>query len=300
MKSSKYYLFRIIGHSILCELPFELSIHNEAEDFLHPFGDAENFCACSKDSYDFIIRLRLVEKLPDIPVDSHSNGGKIFGRINRHTFIFTQLNYRDQPYACTVYSDDSNEAEILFRPDYAKYTQYSRQFMNHVLLEVLFLQLKSIILHASFIRWQGQGILFSAPSGTGKSTQADLWSERFQAEILNGDRAGLRQVDGVWTAYGLPYAGSSGIYRNESAPVRAIVLLRQAKENRITRVSPAVALCSLYPEVLIHRWDKEFSAQALNLLENLIASVPVYLLECLPNQEAAELTCQTLFPDRME
>ena len=59
---------------------------------------------------------------------------------------------------------------------------------------------------ASFIRWQGRGILFSAPSGTGKSTQANLWVQHQGAEVINGDRAALRQVGGRWQAFGLPYA----------------------------------------------------------------------------------------------
>ena len=74
----------------------------------------------------------------------------------------------------------------------------------------------TFLLHSSFIKWKDKAILFTAPSGTGKSTQADLWEKYENAEIINGDRSGIRKMDGKWTAYGLPIAGSSGIYKNIS------------------------------------------------------------------------------------
>ena len=75
--------------------------------------------------------------------------------------------------------------------------------------EQLLLEHRAFQLHASVIDWQGQGILFSAPSGTGKSTQADLWQTHAGATILNGDRAVIRWLDSQYRVYGSPYAGSS-------------------------------------------------------------------------------------------
>ena len=70
-------------------------------------------------------------------------------------------------------------------------------------------------------------MLIAGYPGIGKSTQADLWQRYEGAELLNGDRTVLRRIDGVWTAFGSPYAGSSNCFVNESRPVRAIVLLSQ-------------------------------------------------------------------------
>ncbi|MEE1312349.1 MAG: hypothetical protein UHS41_01185, partial [Lachnospiraceae bacterium] len=152
-----------------------------------------------------------------------------------------------------------------------------------------------LLLHSSFIRWNSQGLLFSAPSGTGKSTQADLWVKYEGAEIINGDRAGLRKLDKGWTAYGLPYAGSSGVYRNESAPVKSIIVLRQAKENRIRPLGPAEAVRYLYPEITVHQWDSDFVKQVMDLLTDLVLNIPIYLLECLPDQGAVDLVKRTIF-----
>ena len=156
------------------------------------------------------------------------------------------------------------------------------------------------MLHAAFIRWQEKGILFTAPSGTGKSTQADLWEKYEGAEILNGDRAGLRCIEGCWTAFGLPLAGSSYIYRNESAPADTIVVLRQSPENRIRRLGPAEAFRYLYPEVTVHQWHRPWVEKASSMLLDLISHVPVWLLECRPDQGAVRLLKETIIERQKE
>lgn len=154
--------------------------------------------------------------------------------------------------------------------------------------------LGAISLHSSFITSDGQAILFSAPSGTGKSTQAALWEQYAGAEQINGDRSVIRCVDGVWTAFGFPFAGSSGIYKNRSAPIRAIVVLRQAPENTIARLGASEAFRLLYSETAIQRWNTQGHAAAVDLLIRLSAAVPVYRLCCTPDERAVTLLQKTL------
>ena len=162
-------------------------------------------------------------------------------------------------------------------------------------METLLLRFRALVLHSSLIRTEWGGIVFSAPSGTGKSTQARLWQERYGAEVLNGDRAGLRQHSGGWTAYGLPFAGSSGIYRNESVPLRGIITLGQAGENSIRPLRAREAITKLYPEILLHRWDKSSAEAGFDLLLALVQQVPVYHMDCLPDYGAVELVKRTVF-----
>ena len=165
----------------------------------------------------------------------------------------------------------------------------SRKLFNILGIESIFLLNKTFILHASFIRWEGNGILFSAPSGYGKSTQASLWEKYEKVEILNGDRAALRIKDDEWRAYGMPYAGTSGIYRNESAPVKIVFVIRKAEKNSLRKLPLPEALRYLYPEVTVHRWDKEFVNTIMDYLICFVAQVPIYMLECLPEKSAVEL-----------
>ena len=80
-----------------------------------------------------------------------------------------------------------------------------------------------MILHSSFIYTEKGAVLFSAPSGVGKSTQAELWRKYKGAEIINGDRAGIFQRDGIWMAGGVPWAGTSGIMKNRIEPIAPII-----------------------------------------------------------------------------
>ena len=117
------------------------------------------------------------------------------------------------------------------------------------------------------------------------------------SSTLNGDRAGIRRDDGVWTAWGLPFAGTSGIYRNESVPIRAIVLLGQSKNNTISKVQPMDAFKRLLPECNARRWDTNFMDRLISILFSVISEVPVYQLDCRPDQEAVELLRDTLLKD---
>ena len=162
-------------------------------------------------------------------------------------------------------------------------------------LELLLTRLETFSLHSSLVRRaEGDAILFTAPSGTGKSTQAELWEQYAGADVLNGDRSMLRRVDGVWTAFGSPFAGSSSIFRNESAPVRALVVLRQAPENTIRRLSLAEAFRAIYSESVLPRWHTEAHQRVISLVTEIVSETPVYLLACTPDERPVTLLRNTL------
>ena len=137
----------------------------------------------------------------------------------------------------------------------------------------------TFILHSAFINWQNKGILFSAPSGTGKSTQAELWAMYENAEIINGDKSGIKKVNDRWTAYGLPIAGTSGIYKNKKSEISHIIVLRQGKENKLTKRSSREAFIKLYSETIVHTWDKEFQENIINMITDVVQNVQIYQYE---------------------
>lgn len=167
--------------------------------------------------------------------------------------------------------------------------------LDFLALEEGLLSYEAFILHSSFISWRNNGIVFTAPSGTGKSTQADLWHQYEGAEIYNGDRTIIRRIEGIYRGFGSPYAGSSGIYRNESAPIKAIIVLTQAPENQIERLNGKSAFLSLYKETLMNTWNPEYMSKMTDLLMDVVANIPIYHLACRPDQEAVELVKNTLF-----
>ena len=153
-------------------------------------------------------------------------------------------------------------------------------------LERMINSVSGIMLHSAIVDWKGKGILFTGPSGIGKSTQASLWEMHEDAIILNGDRSGIRKKGNCFHAYGLPYAGTSNIYVNKAVPIVAIVVLEQAKENDIVELKPKEAFSKLYAESMVISWDKEFLERHLGVLQELVSNVPVYRLRCRPDLEA--------------
>ena len=286
------YQYFIAGMRIRCRIPFPVVIQEEAEQFL--FLDERTDCKeTEKSSEDAEVTFQQTENLPEVPKSAVFRSDHFYSRDQEGRY---QVHYcpcpGKAPYACTIW--EQNDVGLLsltclYLPDNEFRFSYSRMVSDHIGMETFFIRKDCLMLHASFIRQQGRGILFTAPSGTGKSTQAELWKMYENAEILNGDRAAVRKSHGCWQAYGLPYAGSSGIYRNESAELSAVVVLRQAKENRIRRMKPLEIIQNLYPETTVHHWESDFVEKALTVLTELAKEVPFYLLECLPNRNAVRL-----------
>ncbi len=141
-------------------------------------------------------------------------------------------------------------------------------------------------IHASYISHKGRGILFAAPSQTGKSTQAELWQRYAGAEILNGDRALVFCRNGQWYAGGYTACGSSCICRNESYPLSAIVFLEQGKENVIRPTTARERIHGLLAGMETFHWSVEDMDLALALATRIGAEVPIVHFSCRPDEDA--------------
>lgn len=150
------------------------------------------------------------------------------------------------------------------------------------------------ILHASYIIYNGKAILFTAPSGTGKSTQADLWVKYKNAELINGDRAVVMATDKGVYAHGIPFSGSSGVGKNVNAPILAIVYLSQAKQNKISYLNGFSAFKKIYQGCSVNVWNKKDVSVCVDLLNATLLRVPVFHLECLPNETAVDILQEKL------
>ena len=196
------------------------------------------------------------------------------------------------------YRETSNrEAEIFVTRTGITALQYDTVFTSLFALERQMIRRQSLILHCAYVEYQGKAILFSAPSGTGKSTQAGLWEKYRESSTVNGDRALLRKADGTWMACGWPVCGSSEICKLGDTAIHAIVMLRQGKRNSVMRLSPIEAFRQLYPQVTVNQWSSEFVQAAMNGIEDLIMQIPVWQLTCDMTEEAVQCLEGALFPD---
>lgn len=158
----------------------------------------------------------------------------------------------------------------------------------------------SIAIHSSVIVHSGRAVLFLGESGTGKSTHTRLWREHISgAQLLNDDSPIVRVVEGVPTVFGSPWSGKTPCYRNESYPIAAFVRLAQAPHNRIARLPVVRAIGALLPSCPpAFAYDAQLQDNICDTLSQLIARVPVYRLECLPDADAARLSFETTIADR--
>lgn len=186
--------------------------------------------------------------------------------------------------------------EIRYLPWSRAYFSETHNCFSHIALEELLLLRDRLILHAAFVAVGGRGLLFSGPSGIGKSTQAALW-ERHGARLINGDRTVLSQDAAGWTAWGSPYAGSSRCFCSEDRPVGAVVVLEQSPVCAVRRLTAAEAFHRLYPQMTVNSWSSTYVERASSLLAELTAQVPVYLLACTPDDRAVEMLARVLKED---
>lgn len=140
------------------------------------------------------------------------------------------------------------------------------------------------LLHASWIDVGGKGILFTGPSGVGKSTQADLWNRYRGAEILNGDRAAVFGNH----ARGIPFRGSSGVGLNRKTKLAAIVYLTQAADTSLQRLTGARAFRRLWEGCSVNIWNSVDMEKTTAAVMDTLTSVPVYHLACRKDLTAIE------------
>lgn len=146
-----------------------------------------------------------------------------------------------------------------------------------------FLGRKGILLfHASQILIQSRSVLFAAPSGTGKTTQARLWQRNRNAEILCNDRVLLR---GMQTS-GFPYDGAEPVFCPEIHDLHAIVCLGQAARNMIRRLRPSSAIAKLMQVTLFDAWDPVVRDFAVEQLVSIAEKIPVYQMNCTLDEAA--------------
>ena len=149
----------------------------------------------------------------------------------------------------------------------------------------------TLLIHASVAVADGKGYVFLGKSGTGKSTHTRLWLNNIPgAWLLNDDNPVVKiENDGSVMVYGSPWSGKTPCYRNEKAPLGAVVRLSQAPHNSIRRLSGIQAYAALAPSASSMKWDRVKADGLHNTLSGVIQSVGVFHLECLPDADAAFL-----------
>ena len=250
-----------------------------------PFSEAPYFslfrCEKSPAAVEFVVSVGRPSALPEqLPAKRTLHEAEFRQNGRRLRVMFQE--HSEKPLLKQVEEDENRYRVCLEQTCLPLYD--TNLVLKLLELPRLLLNHGGLFLHASYIDIGGQAILFTAPKQTGKSTQAALWQQYRGAEIINGDRALLRRVNGAWTAFGSPYCGTSGICKNRALPVGAVILLRQAEQNEIRPVSAREAVAAFLSGC---PYDPETqSGTVFDLALQIWQEVPFWTLACRPDESA--------------
>jgi hypothetical protein len=264
-------------------------------------ADMEKF-AVEKESADYTYTITIVDTLPE------AEGELLVNRVDLQVFRNGEglesrligVKGEERPYALYRETAQKHAQVFVGRWYLDGVAKYEVVFLSLLALERRLSERPCLILHCAYLEYQGKAMLFSAPSGTGKTTQAGLWEQYRGSRTVNGDKALLEYDGKTWTANGWPVCGTSEVCENKKLPVGCIVMLSQAKLNQAWRLRPAEAFTNLYGQITMNRWDREGLVKNLDLLERLVGKVPVYHLACDISEDAVKTLEQELARDSSE
>lgn len=275
MKETKYY--QVAGH--------RFCVSSESGDFAlmqnyEPFGcdGGETVFALSVESGgrpDYAEELRQADEGQEIVSGHTADGEALF-----------EFSWFQQTAGWLVSSADYRQGRLITT---GRHTKMAIDNALMILYALATADKSTVLFHAAVVSHEGKGYMFLGPSGTGKSTHARLWLRYIAgSELVNDDNPVVRiGEDGQAVVYGSPWSGKTPCYRHVSYPLGGIVNLSQAPHNKIRRLSGIEAYVALVPSISGKRWDAAI-ADGLHQTENRLAmSVPLWHLECLPDEEAA-------------
>jgi len=153
---------------------------------------------------------------------------------------------------------------------------------------------KRFLMHGAVITFEDQGYMFTALSGTGKTTHIRLWKKYLKkhVDIVNGDKPLLYCHQDVY-AYGTPWCGKEGWQKNRKAKLNGICFIQRGSVNCIRRLEMVEVVSLLMKQVYLSK-DKEVMFLILECIDFLLKKVPFYLLECDMSKEAVRCSFEGL------
>lgn len=276
----------------------QFSICNKLITVTHPYalkrgGYWEPFKVCSSGLSDVSVECRECARLPE-------QRGRVLGKTAEYSVsvhggaVYKKTYLGTAEGALCVYPSEACSARVSLLPESAGVALGDGFLWSTLSLTQLLFKKDVLLLHASYISFQNKAILFSAPSGTGKSTQASLWESVLGATVINGDKAALSFEGGKVLAHSVPFCGTSGICKNESFPLGALVMLKRGERNSVKRLGGAAAVAQIIANVYLDFFAPGEQERCVDLLIELLGAVPVFELSCTPDEGAVRCLLESL------
>ena len=287
--------YKVAGHVFTLTLPDACRIW----DFL---GQYAPFATDERED-GALFGLELVESLPEgeaeVAYDAPTEDGQTVIRVLRRegAWLIEMSPDRNVPVKARVLcSEDFRSAQICFEGRRVSDAVFGINNTLMLLYAFTTAPLGTLEMHASVTENSGRAYLFLGKSGTGKSTHSSLWLKHIEGSTLMNDDNPIVRVheDGSVVAYGSPWSGKTPCYRNVQAPVGAFVRIRQCPENRIERMSLVESYAAIYSSSSGFKSLREMADELHATMEKIVTTVPCWVLDCRPDEEAARLCAETV------
>lgn len=223
----------------------------------------------------------------------------LYAYIEEYCKDYIYTGSRDIEFCVDVYESDIEYERNKSRQEDIKEGLKIREFDN-AYLETLavyrkickcLLDKNIILFHGSVVSVDGVGYLFTAKSGTGKSTHTRYWCEYFKdrALMINDDKPLIEIKDDCVIVYGTPWDGNHRLSNNTKVKLKSICVLNRGEENYITKVNSSEIYGILLQQVNRPIDDIEGMYKTLNLIDKLCKRVEFYSMNCTMNIEAAKV-----------
>lgn len=181
------------------------------------------------------------------------------------------------------------EDEALFSDEYIENIAVYREICQYLLTKDAF------VMHGAVVGVENKAYIFTAKSGTGKSTHIALWKKILgdKVYVINGDKPILRFVGDKLYAYGTPWCGKELWNTNTCAEVGGLCFLERAQENRITPLEPIETVNLIMKQILVPN-DEEGVIKTFDLVDKMLSTVKLWKLGCNISVEAAVLSYTTM------
>ncbi len=229
--------------------------------------------------------------LAEIPIEVHSNSG--------YMADFCRSYFSDKsPLFSVSTTKEAVKAEVENAPEPTTYEYAEALCLYREMAERLPLY-DRVVFHGAAVEYGGKAYLFTAPSGTGKTTHIALWRKYLgeKVNIINGDKPVLRLTENGFTVYGTPYAGKEHWQRNVSAPLGGICFLSQGKDNVIKKAESGLFVNLFQQTYKPH--GKEAVQKTLSIVKELCC-VPCFTLSCDISENAVKASFEALTNEKYE
>lgn len=243
---------------------------------------------------DFEIELLHTFDFPD------ANHDCFFGRYPQGRIFYMRPQGREDSAADTIFIMPSDSRTVESNIAFGKEPDPSLlRFGLWMCFGVAISGMQAAAVHSSVIVKDGVAVMFLGESGTGKSTHTRLWRENIEgAKLLNDDSPIVRIIDGKAIVYGSPWSGKTPCYIDKGFPIKGIVRLSQAPHNKIRKLSLLESFGAIYPSCPpSFAYDDKLQDNVCEMLSELLSTVSVWHLGCLPDADAAKLSYSTIFAD---